>query len=614
MNRAFVGFLQSPPPALVKAGKLAGAIALPAMILLVVSPLLVHPWTLGQHNWDQMNTQREVVVQTILRFHQFPFWDPFTCGGHPSWGSLESDPIVVSPWLPFYLLAPLPIAIRIEIIGSALVAALGAWRLASRFTDRNVLKTLFAVVTVVNSRWAMQISAGHTWHLLYGLLFWILYFFDRAVDPTTPKSSAVRDAIAAGACVSLMAYGDGIYPVPHTAFALVVIGCVLAKRTRRLRPLYVVAGIGAVAIGLSAPKLLPLGEALARFPRVVKSDEAIWPQYIPSIFTRRVGDYMASADFVSGALWHEWGLYLGWPLLIAVVAAIWFSRGPRERALKWAGLVMFSFVALAGPHPITPWRLLHLLPLFRSQHVPGRWLYPTMIVLASCALAGADRWLRGHAARRPGLEALLGVAAAVIALDMGLVARESLAESFVNPTPAVPTTVAPFHLVHRLAPRPDYVPGLWSVSTTPGVIDNVGTMECDTDNGLHIGHRDAEGRMAGVGAYADNDPDYRGNAFVVERAASASVVSFTADEVAVRVEGAQQGDHLVLDQNWDPGWTANGNPTVPLNDAVGTVLEGPSESVVFRYRPRTLNAGLALCALTAAAIAAAMWRTRSATA
>src|ERR1700721_82954 len=45
-----------------------GGVAVPAMMLVVVSPLLLPPWTLGRHNWDQRNSQREVVVQTILRF------------------------------------------------------------------------------------------------------------------------------------------------------------------------------------------------------------------------------------------------------------------------------------------------------------------------------------------------------------------------------------------------------------------------------------------------------------------------------------------------------------------------------------------------------------------
>jgi len=611
MNQAIRSLATTPPPGLRKAGRLAATAAVPLMMLLVLSPLLAHPFTLGEHNWDQMNTQREVVVQTILRFGQFPFWDPFTCGGHPAWASLESDPIVVSPWLPVYLLAPLPIAIRIEIIVSAVVGALGAWRLASRFTGSHALRSLFTVVTVVNSRWAMQIAAGHTWHLLYGLLPWILYLFDRAIDPSTSRRDGVRDVIVAGGCLALMVYGDAIYPVPHTAFALFVYAALVAKYTRRMRPLYALAGVAATGVGLSAPKLLPLFEELLRFPRIIKSDEAIFPQYVPAIFTWRVGDYNASADFVSGAMWHEWGYYVGWPALIALVAAIAASRGTRERALKWAGLIMFSFVALAGPHPITPWRLLHLLPIFKSQHVPARWLYTSAMVLACCAVSGADRWLRGAGPRRPGIEALLGLLAVALAVDMGTVAREPIAQSFVHPSPAAPAVVGPFHIVHRLAPRPDYAPGLWDVSTLPAVVDNVGTLECDTDIGLSSWQHDLEGRMAGVGAYADNDPDYRGEAYVVERAASATIASFTPSEVVVRVGGARPGDHLVLNQNWDPGWTADGVPAIALHDAVTAVLSSASQSVVFRYRPRTLWAGLLVCALTLGAIAAAvLWSRR----
>jgi hypothetical protein len=490
---ALLAFLRSPSPGIVRAGRLAAALAVPAMILLVVSPLLLHPWTLGEHNWDQMNTQREVVVQTLARFHQFPFWDPYTCGGHPAWGSLESDPIVVSPWLPVYLLAPLPIAIRIEIIVSAIVGALGAWRLAARFTDSRAIQSLFTVVTVVNSRWAMQIAAGHSWHLLYGLLPWILYLFDRAIDPKTSRRDTVRHVVVAGLCLALMVYGDGIYPVPHTAFALTVYAVFVAKNTRRILPLYALAGLGVVALGLSAPKLVPLFEELQRFPRIIKSDEAIFPAVHPHHLhvadqrlrgerrlrqrrpVARVGSLRRLARADRPRRRHR------------------ASRGERERALKWAGLVMFSFVALAGPHPITPWRLLHLLPVFKSQHVPGRWLYASVTVLACCAASGADRWLRGKSTLRPGIEALLGFVAVALALDMGTVAREpSRSRSSIRRPPCPPPSVA-FHMVHRLAPRPDYAPGLWDVSTLPGVLDNVGTLECDTDNGLHTLHRDPRG-------------------------------------------------------------------------------------------------------------------------
>ncbi len=598
LSQRIAAFLRAPPSGLVRAGRIAALVAAPAMVLLVISPLLRRPWTLGLHDWEQMTTQREVVVQTIQRFHQFPFWDPFSCGGHPAWGSLESDPIVVSPWLPVYLLAPLPIAIRVEIIVSAMVGALGAWRLASRFTASRAVQACFTVVTAVNSRWAMQIAAGHTWHLLYGLLPWVLFLFDRAIDPATPRRLAVRDLVAAAGCVALMVYGDAIYPVPHTAFVLVLYAAIVARRTHRWQPLFALAALGGIAGGLSAPKLLPLFEYLQRFPRIIKSDEGIWPQYIPAMFTSRVGDFAASGEFVGGSMWHEWGLYLGWPALVGLVAGLVVSRGPRERALKWAGYLMLSFALLGGVHPLTPWRLMHLLPLFKSQHVPARWLYPAVIALACCAASGIDAWLKRAGGKRAGLEALLGLAAVGLAVDLGTVARESIDLSFVNRMPAIPAVVTPYRMVHRLPPLPDYTKGLWDLTTLSGVLSNVGTMECNTDNGLHSTHRDPEGRMPGVGAHGDDEPDYRGEAFVLERGPSAATVtSFTPNEVQVHAPGAQPGDHVVLNQNWDPGWTANGAPAAPLRDAVSTVVQGPGD-VVFRYRPPLFGVGVGVGVLT----------------
>src|SRR5262245_3023786 len=68
-----------------------------AMIAWVLAPIMVNTETLGSHDWDQMESHRYLVTKTILRFHQFPFWNPYACGGHPNWGGFESGVNVVSP-------------------------------------------------------------------------------------------------------------------------------------------------------------------------------------------------------------------------------------------------------------------------------------------------------------------------------------------------------------------------------------------------------------------------------------------------------------------------------------------------------------------------------------
>ena len=198
-----------------------------------------------------------------------------------------------------------------------------------------------------------------------------------------------------------------------------------------------------------------------------------------------------------------------------------------------------------------------------------------------------------------------------LAVQMGTVSREPLAESFVNPNPAPHDPSAVFRMVHRLPPQDDYRPGLWEVATLPGVLDNTGTLECDTDNGIHITHRSPEGRAPGVGAYGDNDPEYRGEAYVAERAAPAHITSWTPNDVEVEVEGAQQGDHVVLNQNWDPGWRVGDTAAVNYRDAVATLVGGsPRQTVRFHYWPRTFGLGLAVTALTLAAIGYARRRAR----
>src|SRR5260221_5822498 len=241
-----------------------------SMIAFVVAPTFGVRSTIGGHDWDQMESHRYLVTKTILRFHQFPFWDPYSCGGHTTWGGFESATTIVSPWFPFYLAMSLPHALRVEVLGSALISALGAWMLAGRFTRSPAARALVVVAFAVNGRWALQIATGHTWHLAYAWTPWVLYFYDRAVGAErTHGAPRLRDIVLTGACLAVMIYTGGIYPVPQTACAVALYGLLLAACTRSVRPILVGPAAASLAFGLAAPKLLPVLEVLNRYPRPV---------------------------------------------------------------------------------------------------------------------------------------------------------------------------------------------------------------------------------------------------------------------------------------------------------------------------------------------------------
>src|SRR5262249_23537166 len=142
----------------------AGFAVVLAMIAIVVSPFFQDVKHWGWHDWDMVSSFRYLVVKSLKAYHQFPFWNPYTCGGYTAWGYVESDTNLVSPWLPIYLLADERIALRVEVVGTALFSLWGTWLLAGRFARSAAARAFACVVFVVNGRWALQAASGHLMH------------------------------------------------------------------------------------------------------------------------------------------------------------------------------------------------------------------------------------------------------------------------------------------------------------------------------------------------------------------------------------------------------------------------------------------------------------------
>jgi len=159
------------------AALLAAATILSA-VLVVMRPWLKELDTFGFHDWDIQTSHRFLVRQALLEHGEMPFWNPYACGGFPGWGYVESGTILVSPWLPAYLFLPMALALRIEVLGMALIGAVGAYAAASRFSSSHAARAFVVAVWAVNGRWGLQTAVGHTWHLAYAVLPWALFFFE----------------------------------------------------------------------------------------------------------------------------------------------------------------------------------------------------------------------------------------------------------------------------------------------------------------------------------------------------------------------------------------------------------------------------------------------------
>jgi len=586
-------------------------LTLVAMVAYVAKPTFRDVTLLAGHDWDAMEAYRYLVVKTIRRFHQFPFWNPYSCGGHPVWGGVESDTTIVSPFFPVYFLVRLPLALRIELVGNALLALSGAWMFAGRFTRSPAVRTFVSAIFAINSRWTLQAGSGHTWHYAYEWMPWALYFLDRAFVTSVRTASLTslpgRDIVLAGACLAMMVYMGGIYPLPQTVVIIAIYSSLYATLIRDWRPVVCAVASGIVAFALSAPKLLPTLEVFARFPRSTDSPEWMDLKLLVAILTSRDQDYFSRPVAPPFWGWHEWGMYIGIYPLAVVTLALFFARGERVSALKWAALVA-AVLAFGSFDAKAPWSLLHLVSLFRSQHVPSRWLYPAMLLLG-----GVAAWMIENAMTRSGrfrvwLELAAMVAAAAVAYDVASVSRVSLEHAFEREPPRAQESLGPFRTELHPPPEIGYpTGGDWAPNTLPNVIANIGTIDCGSFFQFHNWYRDHNNHTPGLGAKGIGQPGYQGEAYVAEKRGQATIVRWSPNAVTVKVSQARPGDHLILNQNWDPGWSANGRPSLNWADLPAAVLKGESETVVFRYVPPTLWPGLLIFATAVGAIAWAGW-------
>jgi len=577
----------------------AGVVPVLLLALWVFAPFFADVRAMGFQDWDSQAAYRYVTV-LALRHGQAPWWNPWYCGGFPAWGYAEGATNLVSPWLPFYLFAPFPLALRLEVVAATFAGVIGAYLLAGRFTRSPAWRAFVAAIWILCSRWALQIASGHLWHLAYAWTPFAIYFLDRAIEEDR------RDlAAAAGAMLALIIYVGGIYPYPHTLMVLWLYALGRAIAARKRRPLALFLFSMFAGLGLAAPKLLPVLSTMSRFPRLVASNEPVSLGSVWIMLTahQQGFDFYPHLPLRVFWVWWEWGAYVGVAGALALIAALAVGWTPRLVSLKVAAICC---VILSLGQAI--WSLVHRLPLFSSQHLPARLLFLAVLLLALVLAAAANEpWARF--ARRHRWAETLGLAIVTLyGVDLAIVSRQA--------------TVAPFHLTvppvarspefhqektqHYVYGKPAVGPALrdryeWPAKIIyPSMRANTGMVTC-----YGIPLEATHSRVVG-----SDQPQYRGLVFLAGGAGRADLLRWRPNAITVHVTGAAPGDRLVYDMNADPGWRANAIPVESWQGLVAVPLRGGNETIELSYRPPGLIAGLLLFAATLTALAFILSRDR----
>src|SRR6202522_787223 len=185
---------------------------------------------IGFSDWDQWYESQWVAYQTIFRSHEFPFWDPYRCGGMPLLAHPESH--FLSP-LFLLTIAFGPIAgLKMELPIYMAICWSGGYVLG-RVLGMRPLAALAPAILFVSSSWLYEKAVvGQISIVTFAYLPWILAAAWRANG-----ERSLRHAMAGGLVLGLVFLEGGPYPVMFIVTVLGVLTLASMVTERSLRPM-----------------------------------------------------------------------------------------------------------------------------------------------------------------------------------------------------------------------------------------------------------------------------------------------------------------------------------------------------------------------------------------
>jgi hypothetical protein len=350
-------------------------------------------------------------------------------------------------------------------------------------------------------------SIGH-YHIQFAVLPPLI--IDAALRIVTGRSRPVRTGVWLGVLIAAQVFiGEELLTLTAVAGLLLIVVVAIG------RPRSVPRHVRGAALGLgtaAAAALVICGYALLRqFHGRLKQHGSPW---IPNDYASHLAGLVtpsgtlllhtrasAAAAVAGSSTIPEYLTYLGWPLLVVLVAAaVRYWRDPRVRATAVTFVVLELFTLGGGASELMPWRWLQGLPVL-NQVLPDRFAI-LADGAAAAVLAFSLGLARSAASERPGW-ARRNWPFAVAALALVPLIPLPLSAGRVSPVPAgwqaafgrlhlaanAAVLVVPVPYAHLPEPlrwqadtgEPDSIMGGWFVGPQPGgkaVVEYFGPHYC----------------------------------------------------------------------------------------------------------------------------------------
>ncbi len=557
------------------------------------APIFAAPEGLGLSDWDQHLFYYGSVLKSVVEYGQWPFWNPWYCGGNVLWQNPQAP--LLSPVFPLSALVSLPLAMKINIALHYWIGFSGVHALLTSAIGASFLPgvAFLAVVATCGGALAMHLAVGHSVFLPCFYLPFQLYFCVRAT-----RTGAIRDVVPAAALLALMIYNGALHVVPMSVAAIGVFALVASITRRQWRPIAVALALVVGGFAFAAPKLVPVA-------LWVTSDRFVDARTVLERPDRMTSDMLLHAytdSFQHRGLrfdlqrsgWHEYGNYIGALGALVIVASMLWALVARGTPDRWLGVSLAVTAAVmlalsAGEFSAwAPASIANHLPLFSSFRIPSR--YTIGFVLFGVATAGwAMAAILGDGAPSARARAFLAIVCVLGSADLVLRNRGQLDRAF--SLPSLDRGLRPLAGVGALAT---------DATSDPYAPNSPMFRSLMNDRAFFNCYESLQTRRVATpdGPLVETD----GTSKVVD-------VTFSPNRVQFSIVGGREESHVFLNQNFVQGWSSDLGPVVSSSERglpMAMLAPGQAGKFAFTFVPAGLGWGCVVFAL-AVATTVATW-------
>ena len=495
-------------------------------------------------DWDESLAHQELQRKIILKYHQFPLWNPYICGGEPWIAHAKSS--FLSPFFLFILIFGTIPGILMAVFLQVFLGLFGMYCLSRYFKIGYVL-------SLTNALFFLGLFTILIYFFPYpifnvALFPWIYMFFKKS-------QITKRYLFCLSVIFSYLIY-SGAYGIFIFASAVIAVDTLFyVNQKKDFKFLISLSGFIFTIIFLSAVKLFPLLTLLQKYPRYVKLP--LPPAYID---IAKIPNLLR-IDFLPDVLGHVLLSGISFFFILAIIT-LW----KKNRELVCLNII-FMLLFFGDDSPINLWRLLHaLIPIMNDS-------YQALIICVISVLSLSIGLSIEELQRRiPTLHKAFSYVRIALFFLVGYLVLGSSSRVFLNRTPI------------------DY-----DLSKTQSTFFQTTGKDWKMFESIYydkgvVNGRDPIGNQIQTSVIPKDNPGYRGEYFLANNFGKINQTVFTPEKIEFNLDMFKP-DTLVINQNYFPGWRSSFGKVINHQGLIGVEINKRVPKVSVYYLPNSFITG-----------------------